>query len=302
VLPVPPRDYAAPRASPDGAQIAVEVTETGAGGDATHIFVVSRDSGVLRQLTFDGTRNRWPIWTADGTAVVFESNQGDGNGRGLYRKAASGSGPVERIVEHTGSLVPLDASKDGVLLFAQSVEAETGEAYGLWTVPLDGSAAPTVFLENIGAQPQARLSPDGRWVAYVSDESGTPEVYVRPYPRVDDTRWRVSESGGNQPLWAPDQRAIYFNTQGTADGGPEMRAAVETGSTLTRGAVERLFGWVPAPERIGDRKELMPDGEHFLIAAGAGGAGNPAGGTEEQSRIVTVYNWFEELKRLVPVD
>jgi len=302
VLPAPQRDYAAPRVSPDGTQIAVEVTEAGASGDATHVFVVSRDSGVLRQLTFDGTRNRWPIWTADGSTVVFESNQGDDNGWGIYRKAASGSGPADLIVEHTRPLVPLDASKEGVLLFARSVEAETGEAYGLWTVPLDGSAAPTVFLENIGAQPQARLSPDGRWVAYVTDESGRPEVYVRPYPRVDDTRWRVSESGGIQPLWAPDQKAIYFGGQGTAEGAPEWRAAVETGPTLTRGPVERLFGWVPAPERIGDRKELMPDGQHFLIAAGASSAGQLAGGAEQQSRIVTVYNWFEELKRLVPTE
>jgi len=89
VLPAPPRDYAVPRVSPDGAQIAVEVTEAGFGDGVTHVFVVSGESGVLRQLTFDGTRNRWPIWTADGSAVVFESGALGRSGRPIRRPSIS---------------------------------------------------------------------------------------------------------------------------------------------------------------------------------------------------------------------
>jgi serine/threonine-protein kinase len=314
-LPAPPRDYAAPRASPDGTRIAVQVTEAVKGAPATHLFVVSRENGVLTQLTFDGTQNLLPLWTPDGTAVVYASNQKGSDGWGIYRKAANGSGVAEPIVTHTGLLYPLDVSKRGILLFAKARQSSTGagqQAQGpqpgglpnaadmidLWAVPLDGSASPALFLENTVSRRLARFSPDGRWVAYVSGDSGTTEVYVRPYPRVSDTRWRVSDDGGGiDPIWAPDQTALYFIDPRTATGAPEIRAPIQTGATFTRGPLEALFQWVPAPERVGDFKDLMPDGRNFLAAVFATELSTTPG---DEPQIVAVYNWFEELKRLAP--
>jgi serine/threonine-protein kinase len=173
-----------------------------------------------------------------------------------------------------------------------------GVVADLWTVPLEGSASPTVFLENARTGSFGRFSPDGRWVAYVSGESGTPEVYVRPYPRVSDTRWRVSDNGGGfDPFWAPDQSALYFTEANIDSGARQMRVPIQTGATFTRGPLTPLFQWVPLPERIGDPKDLMPDGRGFLAAVFATELSTTP---EDQPQIVTVYNWFEELKRLVP--
>jgi serine/threonine protein kinase len=140
-----------------------------------------------------------------------------------------------------------------------------------------------------------RLALDGAFETFAAEAA---MVYVRPYPKVSDTRWKVSDTnGGADPFWAPDQTALYYIEMNTANGARQMRVPIQTGATFTRGPLTPLFPWVPLPERIGDRRDLMPDGRSFLAVVDATAVSTTA---EYQPQIVTVHNWFEELKRLVP--
>ena len=169
-----PRDYFGPRTSPDGTRIAVEVTE----GTSTQIDIVTVDTGDAVRLTFEGTRNRYPVWTPDSQTVVFASNRGDGEGEGIYRKAADGSGHAEIVFEDERPLAPTDVSRDWVLAFVRQGEGSSD----IWTLPLDEGSGPSVFLATPADEFDAQFSSDGRWMAYSSNDGAGVSVYARPYP------------------------------------------------------------------------------------------------------------------------
>ena len=160
------REYFRPRMSPDGARVAVEVTEQDL---ATQIWIVAVESGVATQLTFGGSRNRFPVWTSEGQTVIFASDRVEGEGPGVYRKAADGSGEATLVVPEDGVVIPTDVSRDGVLAFEKAGEETRDD---IWTVELDGPEAPSVFLSTPAEERAARFSPDGRWVAYQTGQGG----------------------------------------------------------------------------------------------------------------------------------
>ena len=291
------RDYFRPRMSPDGTRVAVEVTEPVGANAATHIWIVAVESGVASQLTFEGSRNLFPLWTADGQTVIFSSDRAE-EGRGIYGKAADGSGEAALILQDDGVVVPTDVSRDGVLAFQKAGQEGRDD---IWTMPLDGSGAASEFLSTPAEERAARFSPNGRWVAYHTDESGSVQVYVRPYPRTEGNQRRISEEIARAPIWSPDGRALYFAGLPPI---PLRVASVQTTPTFSRGRPEELFtfrelGFRGSPEiMVGPMWDITPDGERFVMVLL-----DDTGGDETAApRINVVLSWFEELMRLVPVD
>jgi len=161
-------------------------------------------------------------------------------------------------------------------------------------LPAEGEVRPLVATEHTELEPS--LSPDNRWLAYVSDESGRPEVYVRTF-RDAERQWQISTEGGRGPLWAPNGRELYFHQPNSAGTEVTMMAVpMSTEPTFRPGNPVALF---TGPYRVGGGNvphpfDIAPDGQRLLMLKAAPQATTPA--------IIVIQNWFEELKRLVPVD
>ena len=211
-------------------------------------------------------------------------------------RAADGTGSDVRLTTSANVQFPGSVTPDGASVVGMEMRQQTGP--DLVRFPLDGAAtgrgaeAPAAegLVETPFDEENLAFSPDGRFLAYDSNESGRAEVYVRPYPRVSDGRWQVSTGGGTAPLWTRGGRELVYT-----DGANRLTAVpVETtGPTFRAGAPATLFDTANVSDRVYD---VTPDGQRFLlIKEGAGG--NPQ--TPPPSFVV-VLNWLEELKRLVP--
>ncbi|NOT26566.1 MAG: serine/threonine-protein kinase [Acidobacteria bacterium] len=253
-----------PIISPDGHRVVVVRTVQG------NLDLWLRDGPRSSRLTFSPQEDRFPVWSPDGARVVFRSirtGQGD-----LYQKLINGAGTEERILASDQLKTPASWSADGRYLMYMSQDPETGT--DLWVLPMEGERAPTVFLKTLFREAYGAFSPDGRWVAYQSDESGRPEVYVRPFDSSDAVpadsgassgRWQVSTAGGILPRWRHDGKELYYlNPEGAMMAAP----VTVTGSTFEPGAPMTLF-----PTRIygggadvqqGRQYDVAPDGR-FLI-------------------------------------
>ena len=232
-------------------------------------------------LTFDPAVDERPRWTLGGQRVVFASGR-DGVAN-LYWKAADGTGEVERLTESQEIQAPYSWSSDGTQLLIHD-----GRSIAVLSIEGERSVEPLLP----GAAPRyPAISPDGRWMAYKSLESGQDEVYVRPFPDVNSGRWQISPDLGDDPIWSRDGRELFYR----GPGGQMMAVPVETEPTFNPGNPEALFGG-PYPEGGGVQYDVAPDGQRFLMIKGGGGTDGPAA----QSQIVVVQNWFQELERLVP--
>ena len=170
------------RVSPDGTRIAVDVLDP----DNTDIWIWNLDDGPLTRLTFHEASDTVPLWTPDSQRVVFASSR---EGGGLFWRAADGTGEVDRFLESTNSSRPWGWSTDGRLVFDQL----PGDI-GMLTV--EGDRTVEMLLEAGFSERVPALSPDGRRIAYESNESGQTQIYVKPFPNVDDWKWQVSTNGG----------------------------------------------------------------------------------------------------------
>ena len=195
-IPAPPRAYEHPRVSPDDTQIAVDITE----GDNTDVWIWDLARETLTQLTFHEAVDDYPLWTPDGEHVVFQSTR---EGGGVFWKAADGTGQVERLKD--GAARPQAWATDGRLIIDQ------GQDVGVLT--MDGERTVEMVLDAEYPEMGPALSPDGRWLAYHSDETARSLVYVRPFPNTDDGQWRVSPDFGRHPAWSPDGRELFFTAE-----------------------------------------------------------------------------------------
>ena len=279
----PARTYGDMRVSPDGTRIAVDVLDQ----DNTDIWIWNLDDGPLTRLTFDEAVDAVPLWTPDSQRVVFASSR---EGGGLFWRAADGTGEVERLLESTNRPRPWGWSTDGRLLLDQ----RPGDI-GVLTV--EGDRTVEILLGPDFRERAPALSPDGRWIAYLSDESGRNQIYVRPFPNVDDGKWQVSTNGGTDPVWSTDGRQLFFVDI------PNRRlmvANVETDPAFSWDTPTELvtlsgFDWAAG----GRRYDLAPDGERFVVRK-IGGAQTTGGAAFDG--LIFVENWFEELKERVPVN
>jgi serine/threonine-protein kinase len=302
-LKAPPRLYLYPRLSPDGTRVALDVVAEETGRDIW-IWDVARET--LMRFTFDPRPDTHPLWTPDGQRVLFRS--GRGGPYNLFWQAADGTGTVERLTESSNNQFPSAFSPDGTRLVFREETTKTGE--DLMVLELEGArpssgSAGGEPVEPRRAQPlvqttfnelNAEISPDGRWMAYQSNESGKDEIYVRPFPDADRGRWQVSAGGGTRPLWARSGKELFY----AKASGAVMSASVDGGSTFRASNPTQLFeGPYLMAAAIGGRTyDVSPDGRRFLMIKPVdGGEFLP---TAAPTSLIIVQNWTEELKRLVP--
>ena len=218
-LPLPEASYGSPALSPDGRQVALMIREQ----TGTDIWVYDLEREALTKLTFTGD-NYNPIWSPDGKRVLFvRYGPSKSEPPGIFSVAANGGSPPERLTTGDSFQNPEGYSPDGlVLLFI--LEAATSDIYVLRA----GESSPVPFLATPFGEWQARFSPDGRWIAYASNDTGRFEVYVRSFPE-GSGRQQVSISGGDQPTWNPKGGELFY-----IEGNRMMAVDVETVSAPFR--------------------------------------------------------------------
>jgi eukaryotic-like serine/threonine-protein kinase len=281
----PVRPYLFPRLSPAGDKIAVGI-RTGVGrGTDLWVFDVAR--GAPTRLTFDGAGNA--VWSPDGTRLAVFMNV-DAKTSGLYAIAPDGSGSREPLTMVDGQQNPASwaSGASGLALLQQGSPAR------VWVLPMQAGAKPLPFVESRFNLGYPELSPDGRLMAYTSNESGSGEVYVQPYPGPGE-RVRVSTNGGAEPLWSPNGRELFYRAQ-TTDRQQFFSAAVTSLSPFRTDTPRLLFenktfeydNTVPIRSW-----NVSPDGQRFLLLRFAPGTDKPV------TSMHLVFNWTADLKRRV---
>jgi Tol biopolymer transport system component len=269
-----PGDYHHPWLSPDEKRVAIEKTDAATGRHTIWILELSR--GITSRLVSDVTGAHGPVWSPDGSRVVYSSNRL--GGIDLYWLRADGTGD-ERVLSSAGKVAyqATDWSLDGRFLLYL---AERGQG-DLWILPLLPTQKPRPFLESPSDERQGQFSPDARWIAYTSDESGAHEVYVRRFPGADG-KWQVSTHGGAQPRWRRDGKELFY----LAPDGKLMAAAVKAGlPTFETGTPEALFNTGITASFVERRNHYVVtrDGQRFLV--------NISAEDENSAPITVVMNW-----------
>jgi Tol biopolymer transport system component len=286
-LAAPARAYRGPRLSPDGRRIAISITE-----QETQIWLYDLSRETLTRLTFGGNVNNNPSWTPDGKRIAFESSkEGPLN---IFWQLADGSGGLERLTTSEYPQVPHSWSPDGQLLAFAEATPTTG--YDIWMLRMSDPSAGSgqvrkaqPFLRTRFDEAVPRFSPDGHWLAYVSNESGRNEIYVQPYPGPGG-KWQISTEGGAEPVWNRNGRELFFRSEDKM-----MAVEITTQPSVSVGMPRMLFagGYRPTPA-TSPNYDVSPDGQRFLML-------KPNEQTQSApTQINVVQNWFEELKQKVP--
>ena len=251
-------------------------------------------SNNLSRLTFQGA-SQFAIWTPDGKRVAFLSNRM--GVPSVFWKPADGSGNEEQLTRSEYGTSPDSWSPDGHFFLFH--ELHPGSGSDMWIQPFPQGAGnsgstsekPYPFLQTPANEQEAHLSPDGHWVAYISDESGRFEVYVRPFPGSGGKR-QVSTGGGSEPRWSPSGKELFFRA-----GDKMMAADVVTQPGFSAGTPRLLFqGQFVAPSTPLGTSDFSPDGQRILMMQAQSAESQAAPATQ----INVVQNWFEELKRRAP--
>jgi serine/threonine-protein kinase len=269
--------------SPDGRRLAVAI----AADSRTDIWVKELDRGPLTRLTFNGTLNYRPAGRPHGRTLSFTSDR-DGPSSYLYEIRADGSTRPQRLMpQDTAQVDEATWSADGRwLLYRSGVTDRVRDIYARRT---DGDTARVALAAGSFDEYMPALSPDGRWLAYVSVESGREEVYVRPFPDAGRARWQVSTSGGAQPVWAHSGRELFYQS-------PDDRlmsvSVVGRGADFEAGERRDLFstsGFVVQPFHQG--YAVTPDDRGFIMFQPTVATG------DSDTGLIVVLNWGQEVER-----
>jgi serine/threonine protein kinase/Tol biopolymer transport system component len=293
LLAAPPNVYDSLRISPDGTKVALQFGRANIG-----IWDLVRKT--MTPLTFDADFHDSPLWTLDGTRIAFLSQR-----EREYKvcwKASNGTG-TEDPLGSAPSLMSFPSTWSGegkhlvLTMFNQAVY-DTG-LFDIGIISMEGDHKWRPLLQAKYDEAQPQISPDGRWMAYTSNESGKYEVYVRPFPEIETGKWKVSTSGGDSPLWSRDGRELLYRS-----GDAVMAIAVKAEPALSFETPKSLFRGTYVPSNLGFDYDLVtwdisPDGKRFLMMKPMQST-EKAPEAEVHRRINIVINWFEELKQRVP--
>jgi serine/threonine protein kinase/Tol biopolymer transport system component len=287
-----PGAYYTPRFSPDGRRLALGI-ESGNGVDIS-IYDVQNDT--LSRLTFTGQVSFNPVWTPDGKHIAFQTRRGGKNSMSWVR--SDGAGDMQTLID--GNLVtPYSISPDSRYL-AYYDQSSTSQ-FQLWILPLDVTdpdhpkpGKPELFAGSRGNEEHPFFSPDGRWIAYSSDESGSFEVYVRPFPETAaGGKWQISSGGGEIPIWSRDGKNLFFETL-------DNRIAVA-------GYTVKGDSFVASKPRVWSDKQLYaPTGDQNFDLFGDGARiaavlpQQSADETRGSVHVTFLLNFFDELRRRAP--
>jgi eukaryotic-like serine/threonine-protein kinase len=283
-----------PRFSPDGSRVAYGVSGGTGLNDASDLWVLDVTRGARTRVTFTGNNRFYPIWTRDGARLVFADGSGATNR--LLSTLADGSGGIQTLLDVGPRRFPTSWSSDGrVLALYTTGKTETRD---LLMLHVDGDKPTTTpFVETPFEERGAIFSPDGRWVAYVSNKSGQNDVFARPFPG-PGSEVTISVGGGQEPVWAPSGRELFYRHDGKL-----LTVRIDqTASSLTVGAPTKVFD---DPYRLDTggaaggvaNYDISPSGQRFVMVEEPRPANSAA---TETVRLQVILNWFEELKRRAP--
>lgn len=234
--------------SPDGKKLVGDRPDGG-------LWVVNLASGAAARLTFAGGFN--PVWSPDGRYVAY-GKVGDG----IYRKLANGTGEEELLIKDKSLAVPKSWSPDGKILVYAEINPGTGA--DLMAIAVNGDRKPFPIVQTSATEDQGQFSPDGRWLAYTSNESGQAEVYVVPFPPQPGAKWLVSRGGGVQPRWRRNGKELFYISSDSK----MMSVEIDTRPAFQSGTPHALFqsNIVDTGIRTGPMSwDVAPDGSRFLI-------------------------------------
>ncbi len=278
-----PGAYGRPSLSPDGQRLALE--------SGTDIWVYDWQRDTMTRLTFTGNA-AGPVWSPDGRYIAFQVL-----GEGMSVIPSDGSGKPQPLTQSKNIQYPWSFAPDGKRL--AFIESSTG-GFQLWTVPLESDSAglrpgkPEIFLQTPADQRAPSFSPDGRWMAYSSNESGTFQVYVRAFPDKGG-KWQISNSGGTYPMWSRNGHELFFET---LDNHIIVAAYTEKGDSFEANkprmwSEKQLGGVVNTVKNV----DLAPDGKRIVAIMPI----ETAEGQRAQSHVIFLENFFDEVRRKVPI-
>jgi eukaryotic-like serine/threonine-protein kinase len=275
IVGLPGRPYGPPRIAPDGSHVVVSTEEAD-----QKLWIIDLEQPTLNHLNVGTPPHFAPVWSPDGRRVFFSDM-----GR-VFATVPDGSSKTVLILD-SPEVYPTGITPDGRTLLVHgvgvNVEATTGSHIG--AISLDGTPRLTVLVRENGNQRNGVVSPDGRWLAYQSDDSGRPEVYVRPYPRTDEGRWQVSVDGGAQPLWSQDGREVFYR----AAAGQVIAARVLRSSEFRTDAPRIVVaGSYRGALSTARSYDVSPDARRFLLIKDLG--------RETPTALNMVLNWDVELR------
>lgn len=273
----PPGEYSDVVLSPDGKRAAAERIDN----SNRDIWMIDLERGLPTRFTFGALREDDPAWSPDGTYLVFSSN-GYGDKQSIFRKLANGAGNDELLSDAVSVQTSgMDWSPDGKNLLFASIGEKSGN--DIWVLPMNGEAKPYPLLKSEFNESQAHFSPDGRYFAYVSNESGREEIYIQSFP-VGTGKWRVSTNGGWQPKWRLDGKELYYEAIDRKLMAVPLKldGSVEIGSATALFQTEMAVG---SPNRYA----VTADGQKFLI--------NSPLQSGQESPFKVILNWTSTLKK-----
>lgn len=257
--------------------------------DGKHFLFLSwsrkeQSKGISSRFTFDGAAESNPIWSPDGKRILFYfSIQIEAAGRpDLFYKISSGAGKDELLLKSESPKLPMDWSSDGRFILYAVFDQKT--RLDLWVLPTSGDRKPFPFLQTEFDEGPAQFSPDVRWIAYSSTESGRREVYVQPFPATG-AKWQVSTDGGSQPEWRRDGKELFY----VADNQKLMSVEVKAGSTFEYGIPAPLFETRSGALTNRNNFVASADGKRFLV--------NTVIGEAASFPITVVVNWAASLAK-----
>lgn len=256
-------DYRALALSPDGMRVAASRLVS----SNIDIWLLDLARNTSTRFTSDPAVDIAPVWSPDGSRIAFSSNRGGASG--LYQMLSSGAGREELLLQATAPMTPWDWSRDGRFLLYGKRDPKTKQ--DLWVLPMDGDRKPTPFLDTEFNEAEGQFSPDNRWIAYASDESGKTEIYVQPFPASSSTagKTKVSEGGGTHPRWRRDGKELFYISGDQRMMAVEVGAGASPSGPFKAGIPKALFKTMrpEAPNRETGPFQwaVSADGQRFLI-------------------------------------